>query len=218
MVMGSHGLRGGCLARSLRRGAYAIVVLAVLPVLSSCAKKDPEPDTLLSRGEKLLRDGRFHEAIAPLKQCLMLDPCNPGAHYYLGQAYLNAQFRTSIPPWHLRVALGELDFALACFKRNGESKVLERFSPAEFEVSCHMKKAQVHLRRLQIAIAHGMPIQAIEGFLKALEAEADAARAVMPDSTDVEHLDGIIAQFRGVKTPEDVAPPPAIGMPESGVI
>lgn len=187
-----------------------LVAAAGLSALAGCTD-DPDPAELLARGERLVLGGHFHEAIAPLKQCLLLDPSNPGAHYYLGQAYLNAQYRTAFPPWRLSVALGELDTALAWFHRMGRPKVLERFTPDEFEVSCHLKKAQVYLRQLQFAVSQGFPPRALEGTFQALDTEADAARAVMPDSADVAALDELIAQFEPFRR---LAPPPTIAVPE----
>lgn len=178
----------------VRSARYVFVVAVCAAAAMGCS--EPSPDGLLERGEALVLAGSFHEAIAPLKQCLVLDPCNPGAHYYLGQAYLNARFRTAIPPWRLTVALGELDFALACFERMGRPQVLSRFTPDEFEVSCRVKKAQAHLRRLEFGLSEGVGIRAMNGILRALEDENDAARAVMPGSQDVAELDAIIARLK----------------------
>lgn len=189
------------------RGALRVLAAGVCVFAAGC--DDPDPSVLLDHGEELVLSGNFHEAIPALKQCLLIDPCNPGAHYYLGQAYLNAQFRASIPPWRLTVALGELDTALACFKRLGRPNVLARFTGKQFEVSCHLKKALVHLRRLQVGASHGIPLHAMRAIMDELEGEADAARAILPDSSDVMDLDALIAQFKEL----DVPPPPLAAPP-----
>ncbi len=214
---GIHGQPGW--PRRVRRTLRGVSAGAVCAAMLGCSQ--PDPNALLARGERLILDAKWHEAMQPLKQCLLIQPDNPGAHFYLGRAYLNARFGATIPPWRLTVALGELETALRTFERHGRVQPLDRYTPQQFEVMCHVTKAQAHLRKIEFGMGTGIPPSAMAAVMRDMEQDAEAARAIMPESEDVKVLESFIAQFKraGVvpPLPPSLAAPPD-PEPGTGVI
>jgi hypothetical protein len=181
-----------------RRGGMAVLwhPLIVCALLAVGCANHPEPEQLLKMGEAQLLEGQWHTAMKPLKQCLLLEPGHPGAHFYLGRAYLNARYRNRLPAPRLVMAVGELQTALACFHARDRRPPLERYTADEFEVLCHVYMAQAHLRKLEFGITVGMPLKGLAATFEDLLSATDAARAIMPASQDVAYLDDLIAQLK----------------------
>lgn len=152
----------------------------------------PHVDTLRV-GAELCRHGRWDEAIPLLNRHLLDFPNdahrNAAAHFFLGQAYLFG----SDP--YLPVAQGELELALAMFTQNGRKSPIEEFSDTYFELRCHLELAKVHLSTLSVAISLRAPQWMLRAALDKCRDEAEKARRVAPDSSDVAQLDRMLRDF-----------------------
>ncbi|GMV99521.1 MAG: hypothetical protein AMXMBFR84_06600 [Candidatus Hydrogenedentota bacterium] len=168
------------------------VTAAVLIAIGAAACQSQPKRDLLAEAEYLCLETRFDEAIPILKQLLLEQPHHAGGHYYLGWCYLSS----SDNRW-LMVAQGELETALAIYKRTGGPSPIPRFSSQYFELICHIDIAKVHLRQLLFILDNGAPsglnpFTLIEALVQKCKEQAEAARKVDPESKDVTDLEAQI--------------------------
>ena len=181
----------------------AIVVL----VVAACAcSRAPERD-LFAEGETLYLDGKYTEAAEVLKQRLVENPDDAGAHYYLGSTYMSncikpdqtALSNRDMPPdrW-LGIAQGELEMALELFKRQGKVSPIPRFDATYFEMMCHVTRAKTHFILLQSILEtppnpRGPNMRSlVPGIIKKCAEEAEAAENVSPNAPEVRDLKTLI--------------------------
>ncbi|MBX7256184.1 MAG: hypothetical protein K1Y02_07460 [Candidatus Hydrogenedentes bacterium] len=155
---------------------------------------------MFAEAEVLYLDMRYDEAITLLKQHLIRNPKDAGAHFYLGTCYLNSPKNG----W-LGIAQGELQTALALFKEQGKVNPIPRFNNATyFEMICHINLAKVYLRLIvnvldlpqnQLGVDRG---SAIEKLVEGLEEQYAAAREIAPNDPDVKALYERISEVKGL--------------------
>ncbi len=179
--------------------------LAALPI-GGCSA---ENENLLERGEYLMLEARWREAVPVLRAHLLRNPRDPGAHFYLGRAYLV----DTLPL--LAHAEGELKTALYLFHEQGGQSPIERFDDTYFELACHLELSKVHLAVVQMVMNAGGQRELLERALEQCEEHLDAARSIDPESPDVEQLETLLSDLRGVidedappRRPEPRQPPP----------
>ena len=170
------------------------VVLATL--LTGCFG---EEEDLLQRGEYLMLEAQWQEAIPVLRAHLLRTPRDPGAHFYLGRAYL-------LHPLPLLVhAEGELKTALYLFHKQGGESPIERFDDTYFELACHLELSKVHLAVIQMVMNAGGRQELLERALEQCEENLEAARRIDPESPDVQQLETLLNDLR--EAIHDEAPP-----------
>lgn len=185
----------------VRTSGFAAATLFLAAALAAGCAGPPAPSRAesLAEGEFLCLEGRWNDAIRALRAHLLLFPEDPGGHFYLGRAYLNAE-----SPW-LVLAEGELDTALRLFVRQGKTSPTPRFTDEYFEMICHIESSKVYLKQLLFLLDNPVllpgvsPAMIIERCRKSL----DAARAIDPQWPDVLHLEGLLRGFEGMRS----APP-----------
>lgn len=171
--------------------------LALAPLLiGGCAGEDED---LLARGEYLMLETRWEEAIPVLRAHLLHNPRDPGAHFYLGRAYL------LLAPPLLVHAEGELKTALYLFHEQGGESPIQRFDDTYFELACHLELSKVHLAIVQMVMNAGGRRELLARALERCEEHLTAAQRIDPESPDVEQLEAILTDLR--ETIDDDAPP-----------
>jgi len=101
----------GRVLRKAGKANEAAVELSRARELNEKAQAAILAKTYNNTATKLLREGRFEEAAAKLKEALRLDPNNATAHYNCGVAFLEIN--------HLDLAVAELKTALRLIEING---------------------------------------------------------------------------------------------------
>lgn len=198
------------------------LALLVILLLGAGACGRPPREDLLAKGEYLCREARWEEAIPVLKQHLLENPRDAGAHYYLGRCYLNQR-----SPWPM-LAVGELETAMYLFLKSGKVSPIARFNATYFELSCHLEMSKVYLKQIEVLIIlnavdkvlapwqieymrikHASPaaiyLKRVQSFLTQrmymattaeyitrLQRIAAAAKTIVPDSVEVKQLEAII--------------------------
>lgn len=202
---------GGSLTRPWLPARCALIGVALV---AGCGPAPPATD-LLHEAEQLYLVGKYDEAIPLLKQRLLQNPEDAGAHFYLGTCYL---FSTD-NRW-LGIARGELETALALFERQGKVCPIPRFdSSVYFEMICHINIAKIYLSL--IADIESKPeslrFRQNQELLRTLLAECIKqyykAERVAPGNPDVVALKGLIESHTGPlppEAPEDKAQPTPI--------
>lgn len=182
---------------------YATVIVLV----AACAcSRAPQRD-LFKEGETLYLDGKYSEAADVLKQRLIENPDDAGAHYYLGNTYMSNCIRPDktalsnsdmTPDRWLGIAQGELEVALELFKRQGKVSPIPRFDATYFEMMCHVTRAKIHFILLQSILdappnPRGPNMRSlVPGIIKKCAEEAEEAEKVSPDAAEVRDLKKLI--------------------------
>lgn len=174
--------------------------LALAALSMGCRGEDED---LLERGEYLMLEAEWREAIPVLRAHLLRSPQDPGAHFYLGRAYL-----LHAPPLLVH-AEGELKMALYLFHKRGGQSPIERFDDTYFELACHLELSKVHLTVVQMVMNTGGRRALIERALEQCEKHLEAARRIDPESSDVEQLETLLTDLRKAideQAPSEPAP------------
>ena len=178
----------------------ALLALLLIAAVAGCG----EQEDLFERGEYLMLEARWAEAIPVLRQYLLENPGHPGAHFYLGRAYMLSGERL------LLHAEGELITARHLFHEQGGESPIERFSDTYFELICHLELAKVYMQIITILIEQPFNDRFTETALKRIEEQLEAAREIDPDSPDVETLDEFVKEVRetfdAMERPEPTPP------------
>ena len=180
-------------------------ILVILVAACACSRA-PQRD-LFKEGETLYLDGKYSEAAEVLKQRLIENPDDAGAHYYLGSTYMSNCIRPDqtalsnsdmTPDRWLGIAQGELEVALELFKRQGKVSPIPRFDATYFEMMCHVTRAKIHFILLQ-SILDAPPNPRgpnmrwlVPGIIKKCAEEAEQAEKVSPDAAEVRELKELI--------------------------
>ena len=167
----------------------------------------------MNEAEYFVREAQWADAIPVLKQCLLINPRNAGAHFYLGRCWLNVkQLNDREGPW-LIPAEGELALAIRLFKDQGGKSPIDRFDDNYFELICHLEKAKIYLRQFNFIVENGYLIEGatIEAIMVKCRQELDEARKIDPNSNDVKMLEDILSPFeaRPPRAPSRVTLPTA---------
>ena len=149
-----------------------------------------EDGDLLEQGEHLMLEARWQEAIPVLRAHLLRNPRDPGAHFYLGRAYLLHALPLLVH------AEGELKTALYLFHEQGGESPIERFDDTYFELACHLELSKVHLSVVQMVMNAGGRRELLERALEQCDEHLDAARRIDPESPDVEQLETLLTDLR----------------------
>ena len=149
-----------------------------------------EDRSLLEEGEHLMLEARWQDAIPVLRAHLLRNPRDPGAHFYLGRAYLLHAFPLLVH------AEGELKTALHLFHEQGGESPIERFDDTYFELACHLELSKVHLSVVQMVMNAGGRQELLERALERCEEHLEAARRIDPESPDVEQLETLLTDLR----------------------
>ena len=173
-----------------RLGQFRTWMLALL-LLAACGVEEERED-LLARGEYLVLEGRWEEAIPVLRARLLEQPHDPGAHFYLGRAYM------FLPDPMLFHAEGEFETALRLFHEQGGESPIERFSDEYFELACHLELSKVYLSLILMLLDTSGPVEVAERALERCEDNLEAARRIDPDSADVAALESHLEELRGI--------------------
>jgi tetratricopeptide (TPR) repeat protein len=145
---------------------------------------------LLKLGEALCLDQKWEEAQAVLKQHLLLNPDDAGAHYYLGRC--NVYGSVFWP----EVARGEYETALQLFLSSGKENSIERFGAEYFEMILHLHSAEVLVKVVYSLNGNGVPLSNLKGMIENIESSVNEARNVSPDHPDVETYDALLAEIK----------------------
>ncbi len=163
------------------RGLQAALVFGVA-ALAGCGGAGGDVD-YLAEAEALLLDARWDEAIPLLREHLLRNPQDPGAHFYLGRAYM---FGSSGLLGH---ALGEFQTALYYFHRDGGESPIERFSDTYFELACHVESAKVYLQIALVFLEMPEPPSQLLHALAECHRVLERAREVDPEAPEVQELE-----------------------------
>jgi len=176
----------------MRPGAYCGLLAAALAAGVVACGPAPEGG-LLEQAEQFYLDGQYDAAIPLLKRHLLAYPDDVAGHFYLGSSYTLAS-----EGFHLTLARGELETALAQYHRSG-AKVspIERFSSADyFELRCHLELGKVLFKQVVFMLENRWPSAAVNETMRAFEETLEEARRISPESDDVKNLEGIIRELR----------------------
>ncbi|MCC6794381.1 MAG: hypothetical protein IT366_04625 [Candidatus Hydrogenedentes bacterium] len=212
-------------------------ILVILVAACACSRA-PQRD-LFKEGETLYLDGKYSEAADVLKQRLIENPDDAGAHYYLGNTYMSNCIRPDktalsnsdmTPDRWLGIAQGELEVALELFKRQGKVSPIPRFDATYFEMMCHVTRAKIHFILLQSILdappnPRGPDMRSlVPGIIKKCAEEAEQAEKVSPDAAEVRELKELIKAAIAdtalqrpappAAQPTQPIPPPAVRHPE----
>lgn len=172
----------------------ALTLLIVIAGIVAACNARPNGD-LLAKGEHLFNTEKWGAAIPVLKQRLLQDPDDAGAHYYLGRCYLAMAIK-NIRKAYPVIAEGELRTALNLFIKGGRHSPIPRFNDTYFELSCHYQLANVYLFQLSLMEQlHATPPD-IEDKLELLEREVNAARAIKPNAPEIKQYDQQVQDIR----------------------
>jgi len=164
--------------------ARACIVAAVVATAAACAPH-PSPDELAAQfaeAERLCLEGEFADAKVMLKQYLLHDPTNPGAHYYLARTYmLSKDFRPAM-------AEGEFQTALRLFLRQDRESGIKRFKPEYFEMMCYLDSARVLYLHCVGGLSAGASPRLFDEPLQRALGYVDKARTVMPKAPEVDQI------------------------------
>lgn len=181
-----------------------LLAAAICAAVAGCG----EEEDLFDRAEYLMLEARWNEAMPVLRQYLRENPGDPGAHFYLGRAYL----LSGLPL--LLHAEGELKTARHLFEGQGGESPIERFSDTYFELICHLELAKVYMRIIVQLIDQPYNDHFTRTALERIERELEAARRIDPDSPDVEMLADFVDEVRETLDIEDRPDPDLPRQPE----
>lgn len=183
--------------RSVHTGAVALALCILVPACGETPEQDQQ--ALMAQAEYLVREARWADAIDVLKQYLLVQPEDSGAHFYLGRCWLNVpEYNGREGPW-LVLAEGELRLALQLFNDQGKKSSIERFTDTYFETICHLERAKVYLKQLTyLADRRGRLAGATaETIISELRQAVADAKAVDPDSPDVWAFERLVNTLQG---------------------
>lgn len=174
-------------ARRYLRNALLLLLVGVLAGACNGTPTEEELQALFDRGEHLCLEQNWLEARATLRQYLLHDPTNAGAHFYLGRAYLFARdFRPAI-------AEGELQLALTLYVEDGRGESpIERYGKDYFEMTCSLESAKVCIRQIDFLRSLQVPRDATRPIFERGRDYIEAGRAVMPNADDVRVVEGLL--------------------------
>jgi tetratricopeptide (TPR) repeat protein len=173
------------------RTFWRLVVAGLVAGVAACGSA-PEQD-LLGQAEHSYLEGNYEEAIPLLKRHLSSNPNDVAGHFYLGSCYVLAS-----ESFHLTIARGELETALALYQRSGaETSPIERFSSAKyFELRCHLELGKVLFRQVLFMVENRWPYAIVQETVRECEETLADARRLNPDSDDVKELETIIRNLK----------------------
>lgn len=189
-------------ARRTRSRWNLLLGAVCLTGLTACSPRPIAGEDVLIEGETQLRDMEWENARVTLRRFLLDRPEHAGGHFYLGRAYLFAEdFRPAI-------AEGELQTALALFKRQGGRSPIPRFDDRYFELICNIESAKVCVLQIAEVRDRGLPMGPMKGVARRARDYVEAARAVIPESEDVAAYDELVAQIeRALGLPAEAPAP-----------
>jgi len=182
--------RGLVTSRAVRT-LWRVAIAGLVAGVAACGRA-PEQD-LLARAEHLYLDRNYEEAIPLLKRHLLKHPNDVAGHFYLGSCYVLAS-----EGFHLTLARGELETALALYQRSGATaSPVPRFSSAEyFELRCHLEIGKVLIRQVLHMLENRWPHAMVQETVRTCDETLAEARRIDPDSADVKELEAIIANVK----------------------
>lgn len=165
------------------RWAGALLLCALTLPFQACQKEEPQED-YFAQGEYLLLEGKYEEAARALKQHMLSHPYDPGAHFYLGRAYL---YQVEKP--YIRLAKGEFEIALDQIDRQQTENPIARFeTDGYFRFICNIELSKIYLRLIAMTLENNAPAAVADTFARRAEEYYDQAKALRPDAGEVEQL------------------------------
>lgn len=168
-----------------------IAIACVLAIGSvGCPREQAPTRDLVQEADALLRDQKWSEARALLKEHLLLHPHDAGAHFLLGRSHLvGLNFRPFI-------AEGEYETAIACYLSKGRVNTIKRFKDdGYFEMMCHIEAAKVQDRIIGTLLVYGGGLEGARLYIDKGLAYVDEARKVRPDAQEVQQYDALFRDY-----------------------
>lgn len=157
--------------------------------------------TLFRDAEAYCLNQEWDEARTALIEVLRENPLHPGAHFYLGRAYMfGSEFRPVM-------AEGEFLTALSLFRKQDRESQISRFAPRYFEMMCYIEAAKANLIQIDYHLRAGESIEALQNLVADGAHYAERARRINPNAPEVRDLMVILEQMRP-RLPERSRPRP----------
>mgnify|MGYP002623497410 CR=1 FL=1 len=170
---------------------YVTVLLGVVFYIAVLYFERPTVDESLFREAELYcLNQQWNDARAALRAVLRENPYHPGAHFYLGRAYMfGSDFRPIM-------AEGEFLTALSLFRKQNRQSGIERFTPKYFEMMCYIEAAKANLIQIDYYLSTGAPLAALQNLVQDSFFYAEQAQKISPNAPEVRDIMAILGQMR----------------------
>lgn len=153
-------------------------------------QQQPIDRELFRHAELYCLDQKWDQARTALVEVLRENPLHPGAHFYLGRAYMfGSDFRPVM-------AEGEFLTALSLFRRQNRESRIERFAPKYFEMMCYIEAAKANLIQVDFYLRTGAPLEAVQGLVGDASHYAEQAQQISPNAPEVRDLLSLLEQVQ----------------------
>lgn len=176
----------------LARYVFYLTVLlgAGLYIFTLVRSRPPVDETLFEDAEIYCLDQKWDEARVALIDVLRENPLHPGAHFYLGRAYM---FGTEFRPI---MAEGEFLTALNLFRKQDRKSGIDRFKPKYFEMMCYIEAAKSNLVQIDLYLRSGAPLNSVQNLVADAAFYAERAERINPQAAEVRDLMAILDALR----------------------